>query len=349
MPTKIAPDPNSLDVLKKLLMPNADTFSANTPLALASARNSQMDETGDRVNSLRGAVGLGSPSTQRMTAAELQRQLGMKSDLEHEQAADPFTGDEPQKEDLARTQAVNSARISASPEVAAQTDAEQRRKLALAGEPNRVSGENALAVEKQKQEPLNRFMDQQQSGGTEAPPMSFRPTVSENGITFTGVEEPQQVRNQQHAATVGLGGIQALRNIVQTLDKHGSIGPVAGRFGEAATSTGLDSYLMHPEAAQAFNDFKAQSSLVKSNMAMAHGGSRGGSSPALTARFDALINPHQTAASVKGGLDAFERWLTAYANAKNSADLDAADEALGVGNGPVASQDPYANPNYPPK
>ncbi len=191
-------------------------------------------------------------------------------------------------------------------------------------------------------------MDQQASGASTSPTaMHFRPTVSENGISFTGVEEPQQVRNQEHAAQVGLGGISALRNIVQTLDKHGSIGPIAGRTGEALTSSGLDAYLMSPEASQAFNDFKTQASLVKSNMAMAHGGARGGASPALAARFDAMINPHQSAAALKGGLDAFERWLTAYANAKNSADLDAADQSLGIGG--QSAPDPYANPDYKPK
>ena len=94
---------------------------------------------------------------------------------------------------------------------------------------------------------------------------------------------------------------------------------------------------------QELNDFKTQASLVKSNMAMAHGGARGGASPALAARFDAMINPHQSAAALKGGLDAFERWLTAYAGAKNSAELDAADQALGVGGVP---SDSYANPDW---
>ncbi len=323
MPSPYTRDPNSLDVLKKYLLPTGDTVSENVAendpeLALPQAR-SNADFAGNA--RLKEVLGLG-PSR----GLQEQRNQATASDV-----------------------AVNQARIAANPEVSAEADKAYQEKLALAGEANRVTGAGNLAVEKQKQVPLMNFMDQQANNSATAPnAMHFKPTVSENGITFTGVEEPQQVRNQEHAAQVGLGGISALRNIVQTLDKHGSIGPVAGRFGEAATSSGLDSYLMSPEASQAFNDFKTQSSLVKSNMAMAHGGARGGASPALAARFDAMINPHQSAAALKGGLDAFERWLTAYANAKSSTDLDAADQSLGIG-GQASSPDQYSDPHYQPK
>lgn len=321
MASTYARDPNSLDVLKKYLLPNGDAVSENLAendptLALPQARTNAEFAGNER---LKQVLGLGPSSA-------LQQQ---RKDL------------------TAQDEAVNQARIAANPEVSAEAKTRQEEKLALAGEPNRVSGQSALAVEKQKQVPLMNFMDQQASGATYPSTMHFKPTVSENGISFTGVEEPQQVRNQEHSAKVGLGGVSALRNIVQTLNKHGYIGPVAGRTGEALTSSGLDSYLMNPEAAKAFNDFKTQASLVKSNMAMTHGGARGGASPALAARFDALINPHQSAASLQGGLDAFERWLTAYANAKNSVELDAADQELGVGGGGGA--DPYSNPDYQPK
>lgn len=318
-----ARDPNSLNVLKKFIDPLGQSVSPNViendpELALPIATTNLEQESNDKLRRLLG--------------------LGPSPALEEQRA-----------ELVNRDRAINAARTAADPEVSAEADKQFRERMQLAGEPNRVQGANALALEKQKQEPLQRFLDQQGTADENGPTpnrIEYRPTVTENGISFTGVPEPAMVRQQQHSAEVGLGGISALRQIVDTLNNHGLIGPAAGRFGEAATSTGLDKYLMSPEAAQAFSDFKAQSSLVKSNLAMTHGGARGGSSPGLIARFDALINPHQSAAALKGGLDAFERWLTAYARSKNSADLDAADQALGVGAQPA---DAYANPDYQPK
>ncbi len=74
-------------------------------------------------------------------------------------------------------------------------------------------------------------------------------------------------------------------------------------------------------------------SLVKSNLAMVHGGARGGSNQAMAERFDKLLNPMQSPAAMKGALDAFERWLTQYAGAQSSDELDAADLALGIAPG----------------
>ena len=317
-----ARDPDALAALKRIVLPNGDEVSSNVaendPEINMPTPTSMSEIEGN--NRVKQMLGLGpSPMIQR------------------------------QGQDLAKEEsAISQARTAAQPDVAAQADQAYKEKLALAGEPNRVAGQSSLALQTNQQQATRDLIDSMGGSGPEQPG-KMRMSINAKGEpTFAPpTAEPAQVMAQQHAAAVGLGGISALRNIVQTLDRHGAIGPTAGRLGELATSTGLDSYLpaslMSPEAAQAFNDFKAQASLVKSNMAMAHGGARGGSSPQLAARFDALINPHQSAAALKGSMDAFERWLTAYANAKNSSELDAADAALGVGNEPATGADVSQN------
>lgn len=255
--------------------------------------------------------------------------------------------DAEEKRQQEQTDAENKAQIASLPDVSAEADKAQAEKLALAGEPARVAGKNAIDLEHVKQGPLETLLNGQPS--STSGPMQFKPTVTESGITMTGVPEPAQVLNQQHAAQIGLSQYPKMREIIDTLDKHGMIGPIAGRAADIATSTGLDKVFLSPEASRAFNDFKAQASLMKSNMAMVHGGSRGGGSPAIAKRFDDLVNTAQTPAALKGAIDAFERWQTQYANAKNSDEMDAADAALGVTGGQYEPPDVYANPDYQPK
>jgi hypothetical protein len=163
---------------------------------------------------------------------------------------------------------------------------------------------------------------------------TFRPNFNAKGeMSLSGVATPPAVLAQEHGAQVGLSQIPVLRSIIDTLDKQGSLGPVMGRAKDFATKQGLDALLMSPESSTAFNDFRNQLSLVKSNLAMVHGGARGGSNQAMAERFDKLLNPTQSPAAMKGALDAFERWLTQYAGAKSSDELDAADMALGIAPG----------------
>jgi len=234
------------------------------------------------------------------------------------------------------------------PDVTAKRQDEFANKLALATMPNvaaaKAQGENAIALEnaKAKNEAVARedvtkgnsallqtINGGQPGGGGSG--VTMRPSFNAKGqMTLSGVPTPPAVLAQEHGAQVGLSEIPKLRAILGTLEKHGATGPVAGRFNDALTGTGMDKYFMAPDAARAFSDFKNQASLVKSNMAMVHGGARGGSNQAMAERFDKLINTAQTPAAMSGALDAFERWLTKYANAKSSAELDAADAELGI-------------------
>lgn len=233
------------------------------------------------------------------------------------------------------------------PDVTAQRQDDRAFQLTKATMPNveaaKAQGVNALALEAAKakndtaeREDIRRgnaaLLDTiNGGGGPSSSGTTMRPSFNAKGqMTLSGVPKPPQQISQEHGAQVGLSELPVLRNIVDTLEKHGALGPVAGRFGTAATTTGLDSLLMAPEASRAFSDFKSQLSLAKSNMAMVHGGARGGSNAAMATRFDQLLNPNQSPAAIRGGIDAFERWLTKYANAKSSAELDAADAELGI-------------------
>jgi hypothetical protein len=231
------------------------------------------------------------------------------------------------------------------PDVTARRNEDIAMKKMLAIAPDVQKGQDALSLEKlkgalgleqtkQEQKPAEDYMARQAAGdpgGGIGTPGSMKPAFDAKGrMSMSMVPTPPQQISQQHAATVGLDQVGNLRHIVDTLDAHGAIGPVAGRYSSAATGSGLDSILMNPAAAKAFSDFKSQVSLAKSNMAMVHGGARGGSNIGMAQRFDQLMNVNQSKEGLIGSLNAFERWLTKYASAKSSAELDAADAELGI-------------------
>jgi hypothetical protein len=139
-------DPNSLDVLKKYLLPSTgDAVSENVvendpELALPQAR-SNADFAGNE--RLKQVLGLG-PSR---ALQEQRNQL------------------------TAQDQAVNQARIAANPEVSKEADIAYQEKLGLAGEPNRVSGQNQLTLQQDQQRATKDLIGSMgsPSGGTGAP------------------------------------------------------------------------------------------------------------------------------------------------------------------------------------
>ena len=144
-------DPNSLDVLKKYLLPSTgDSISENVvendpELALPQAR-SNADFAGNE--RLKQVLGLG-PSR---ALQEQRNQL------------------------TAQDQAVNAARIAANPEVSAEADKAYAEKLALAGEPNRVTGQSQLNLQQDQQKATKDLIGSMGSGsgpGTGAMRMSI--------------------------------------------------------------------------------------------------------------------------------------------------------------------------------
>lgn len=221
------------------------------------------------------------------------------------------------------------------------------QKYDLATAPARIAGQSAQEVQRLKNRgdvDLQNAQTQQgkdaiaafqsssggDSGGGMAP-VTLKPSINPKGqVSFTSQAVPAQTLQQQHAAQMGLEHYGDFRQAVDDLTKAGLVGPVAGRAADYLTTSGLDKALMSPDQARAFANFKAQTSLIKSNMAMVHGGARGGGSPEIAKRFDTLMSTHQSPEGLKGALDAFETWLKTYANAKDSSEMDAADAGLGL-------------------
>ena len=186
-------------------------------------------------------------------------------------------------------------------------------------------------MQRLQQESTQQLLGGGGAGGGGMAPSSMKPSINARGqVSFTSNATPAQTLAQQHSAQIGLSQYPAMYDIVDTLDKQGMIGPTQSRLNTALATTGLDAMLMNPQNAKNWTDFKGMLSLIKSNAAMVHGGARGGGSPEIAKRFDELVNPNMSATALRGGLNAFERWMTQYANAKSSSELDAADLELGV-------------------
>ncbi len=273
------------------------------------------------------------------------------ADEERTLAESPNFGDAAQKS-VADTQATNADLTTYNrPDVTAKRTEDNATKLALATMPNvaaaKAQGENALNLEaakakneSQAREDVSKANDlllQRTQGGGEGAGGSgttFRPDINAKGqLALHGVPKPPQQISQEHGAAVGLSQIPTMRAMIDTLGQKNDLGMAHGRVASALVGTGLDSLLMSPKESEMFNQFKNQLSLMKSNMAMVHGGARGGSNVGMAQRFDELANVNQSPAALHGAVNTFERWLTQYAGAKTNAERDAADAEFGVGPG----------------
>lgn len=273
------------------------------------------------------------------------------SGLEEDISGDPFTG----KAEQARVAGVEKQNAEdiryKDPNAVTQRKDALAEALAKAEAPAKAAGAAQLAVEQEKgrndrtlQNDLfantdklvhpNGAAGSNGSGGSASP--DFTTSIDGKGhASFAQIKVPQQVQAQQHAAAAGLAQIPQTREMIDNLSSKGMMGPFTSRAESFGASTGLDPlmemiHVVPAGGSNAFNDFKTQLSLIKSNLAYAHGAARGGSSPAMQQRFDALLNPNQSKEALHGGLTAAERWLTAYAGAKSSDELDRADAELGV-------------------
>lgn len=338
-------DPNALDALKRFLTPNAEAFEANTPLALASLRDNRANETSDKVNNLRGAVGLGSPTQQRMTAAELQRQLGIGADVQRDQAADPYTGTEPQQALLARDQAINSAKIAATPEVRDETDRAQRAKLSLAGEPNRVSGQSAIEVERMKTEAAANLEHERQdqvqrvisgSGG------EFKPSINWEGkVSFA----PNPLNSQEQAMTDSAHAISDLGvPLLQKYEaKYPGIAQDPKKYGSPISDTLTEKL---GKGIYSFGGMTDNDDLLQDSAAIQAWGVRSLASGRITKPLMDMISAHlpQPGFSPGSNYDRLHRLLTDILPAQLSG------ISKGRSGQPLqAPTDPYSDPNYQPR
>jgi hypothetical protein len=211
----------------------------------------------------------------------------------------------------------------------------------------------ALALQKQKDEATAAEATRSAAppsgtAGADTAPQ-WRQTINPKGqSTWTQVATPAQIISRQTMATRGLEQIAPTQQMIDTLEHQGVLGPVASRFTNVAASTpGLNglSEMLHPGGVNAMKQFQGQLLNLKAAISGAVN-SRGGN-PALIGLFDKTLNENQEPDAIRGGVVAAERWLTTYANAKNSDELDAADAALGVTGGPYARPTGSAAPDDP--
>jgi hypothetical protein len=324
---------SSLDILKSLSS-NAD--NPTNPIQVELAQRARLDEMKRNLGMVSDTTGgmdrWGNPTgTSFSTGATIPEARSLSEDV----SMAPYTGDAAQK-----TQ--TDAAVASRPDMQQMAATDFAKKMGLATAPAQAKAAGDVAVEKEKNAGLKDVLGMKQAAtekliGSTQEPGSNNPQMRMSGInaegspSFAAVQDPQQVKAQAAAAQKGLAQIPQTRQIVESALQRGLTGPIAGRKNSALVASGLDSWLMNPQDATTFNDLKTQLSLTKSNLAYAHGAARGGASPAIQQRFDALLNEHMSPESLRGGLDAAERWLTAYAHAKNSSELDAADAALGIG------------------
>lgn len=137
---------------------------------------------------------------------------------------------------------------------------------------------------------------------------------------MTGKTGPSAATTTQKTnASNVLAHVQDVEQEAEAIDKMGLMGPVGGRWADfMAGRVGAGELAAgNPQAAELLGQFRADVGLLKSGMAMVHGGARGGGSPAIAARMDALINADKMDLSLfKGATSSFRKWLTTYAGDK---------------------------------
>lgn len=134
---------------------------------------------------------------------------------------------------------------------------------------------------------------------------------------------PQQVTTRaDNARRVG-SHMNDIMSEAATLDKAGLFGPIAGRWSDFAadkwgSANDIGQILgrpVTPQEEELISEFRADVGLLKSGMAMVHGGSRGGGSIEMNRRFDAYMNNnHMDLNHFLGASKSFQKWLSKYAD-----------------------------------
>lgn len=318
MASTYARDPNSLDVLKKYLLPNGDAVSENLAendptLALPQARTNAEYAGNER---LKQVLGLG-PS------AALQQQ---RKDL------------------TAQDEALNAARIAANPEVSAEAKTRQEEKLALAGEPNRVSGQSQLALQQDQQRATKDLIGSMGSGaGNGQAPM--RMSINAKGEpTFA---PPAQMNQNEQALVDSAHQISALG--VPLLQKYAAKYPGietdAKKYGSPISDTLTEKL---GKGIYSFGGMTDNDALLQDSAAIQAWGVRALAGGRITKPLMDMISAHlpQPGFSPGANYDRLHRLLTEVLPA----------QLQGISEGHSANSltlpqgaDPYSNPDYQPK
>lgn len=311
-------NPDGLDALKKLLLPGGDYASAgvleNDPeLALPQARTNAEFAGNDK---LKQVLGLG-PSPAML---------------------------EQRKELTARDEAVNSARISADPEVTAQNDKAYHQKLGLAGEPNRVKGQSDLDLQRNQQEATQKLIDSNQSAG-------MRMSINAHGEPSFAPAPADKGLNQQEQALVDSAhqisslGVPLLSKYAA---KYPGIDTDPKKYGSPVSDTLTEKL---GKGIYSFGGMTDNDALLQDSAAIQAWGVRALAGGRITKPLMEMISAHlpQPGFSPGANYDRLRRLLTEV--------LPAQLQGISEGRGANAMSlpdvpsggDPYSDPNYRPK
>lgn len=142
------------------------------------------------------------------------------------------------------------------------------------------------------------------------------PTSGLQKVGGAGSKDPAAIQQQRHNATNVLSHVADIEAEAQKINQLGLMGPVGGRWGDfmAGTIGAGELAAGNPEAAELLGEFRTDVGLLKSGMAMVHGGARGGGSTGMAARMDALISSKTMDLPLfLGATKTFKKWLKTYA------------------------------------
>lgn len=307
----------SLAALKKYLLPTGDLVSDNVvendpELALPRA-TSNADFEGN--NRLKQVLGLGpSPLIQQQ-----------------------------RKELTARDEAINSARIAANPEVSAEADKAYKEKLALAGEPNRVSGESSLKLQTNQQQATKDLIDSMGSGGDK-----MRMSINAHGEpTFA---PPSPMGQQEQALVDSAHQISALG--IPLLSKYEAKYPgIASdpkKYGSPLSDTLTEKL---GKGIYSFGGMTDNDALMQDAAAIQAWGVRALAGGRITKPLMDMISAHlpQPGFSPGANYDRLHRLLTEVIPAQlQGVSEGRGDQPFSLPNAPAAA-DPYSDPNYRPR
>lgn len=321
MASTYARQPDSLEALKRVLLPNGDQVSPNVaendPELNMPTPTSMSEIEGN--NRLKEMLGLGpSPMIQR------------------------------QGKDLATQEsAISAAHTAAQPDVAAQAAKEQANKLAIAGEPNRVAGQSSIALENVKQKPMMDFLAQQNTGASAgSQPMQFTPHLSESGISFSG-EAPPKLNQQEQSMVDSAHGITALGQplLQKFAAKYPGIDTNPEKYGNVLADT------LAPKigkAAYMFGGMTGNDDIMQDSAAIQAWGMKALMNGRINRQMMDLISAHlpQPGFSAGANYDRLRRLMTDI--------LPAQMQGISEGRGADAltlpqPQNPRSNPDWQPK
>jgi hypothetical protein len=124
-----------------------------------------------------------------------------------------------------------------------------------------------------------------------------------------------QTRQMGETAKAILPHISTIEQEAQQLNAKGLMGPVGSRWREFVSGTlKANAIATNPADAQLIGKFQADLGLLRSAVARAHGGARGGGSPTMIEHMKTIIQGGGDFPTFQGSLGAVKEWMQTYAD-----------------------------------